>query len=177
MSFVNLTNRNQVLNLPATTVASLTIQNANDGILTSSNGTVSSISAIDTSNLSISLQTRLNTIESNQSLSLGITDVSGLDHRLTKIDASLNTLGISNISGLQTKIDKIDASLNTLSSGGSSSVGISDVSGLSIKLTSIDSSLNILTGISNSLLSGNSVNVSNFASSWSQLTNSPQDKG
>lgn len=154
MSFVNLNNRNQVLNLPATTVANLTIQDVSNGIITSSNGVISSISGIDTSNLSDSLQSRLNSIESNQS-----------------------SLAISDISGLQSTISKIDSSLNALSNAGSSTVGINDVSGLPVKLTSVDSSLNILTGISNSLLSGNSANISNFASSWSQLVNSPQDNG
>lgn len=154
MSFVNLNNRNQVLNLPATTVANLTIQDISNGIITSSNGVISSIPGIDTSNLSNSLQSRLNSIETNQT-----------------------SIGISDISGLQSTISKIDSSLNALSNSGSSTVGISDVSGLSTTLSLVDSSLNILTGISNSLLSGNSANVSNFASSWSQLANSPQDNG
>jgi photosystem II stability/assembly factor-like uncharacterized protein len=143
MSFVNLNNRNQVLNLPATTVANLTIQDISNGIITSSNGVISSIPGIDTSNLSDSLQSRLNSIETNQT-----------------------SIGISDISGLQSTISKIDSSLNALSNAGSSSIGINDVTGLSTKLSLVDS-----------LLSENSTNVSNFASSWSQLTNSPQDNG
>jgi len=161
MSFISLTNRNQVLNLPVTTVANLTIQDVSNGIITCSNGIVSSISAIDTENLSNSLQTRLNTIESTQS-SVGITDISGLQPRLNTIDSSLN---------------KIDASLNALANQGSSSVGISDVTGLSTKLTSIDSSLNVLAGNTEVALSSNSTNISNFANTWSQLANSPTDNG
>jgi hypothetical protein len=154
MSFINLNNRNQVLNLPITSISNLTIQDVSDGIVTSSNGIISSISGIDTANLSDSLQTRLNTIESNVS-SLGITDISGLQPRLSIIDTSLNALVNS----------------------GSSTVGISDVSGLPVKLSSVDASLNILSGISTLSLSSNSTNISNFAGSWSQLVNSPSDNG
>ena len=133
MSVINLTNIDSVLNLPITNIASLVVKDVSSGIITSSNGVISSIPSIDETNLSISLQTRLNSLDSGLS-SISISDVSGLQSKLNTVDSSFNTLSITNVSGLQSKLNTVDSSFNTLS--------ITNVSGLQSKLNTIDSSFN-----------------------------------
>jgi len=163
MSFISLTNLGGTLNLPNTSVSNLGVQSINNGIVTSSNGNFSSIPAIDVSNLSNTLQTRLNTIETNIT-NLGnkeITDISNVNIHLSILDSSVNTLStrvsnqVTDISGVKSSISIIDSSINILSSAST---------------LTLDGTVGLIE-------STNSQNSINFAQNWNKLTNSPTDNG
>ena len=167
MSFISLTNLGGTLNLPNTSVSNLGVQSISNGIVTSSNGSFSSIPAIDVSNLSNTLQTRLNTIETNVT-NLGnkeITDISGVYNKISLVDSSINTLSVTvanqvtDISGLKTNISVIDSSINTLSDAV-----------LNASTFTLDETVGLIE-------STNSQNSINFAQNWNKLINSPSDNG
>lgn len=85
----------------------LEIHGLENGFVRSTNGLLSGIDKIDTSNLTSTLQNRLNAIESNISIldniSLGISDISGLSSQLTDINNHIIT-ETSNITSLQGQI-------------------------------------------------------------------------
>lgn len=155
----------------------LNLNTINDGIVTSSNGTLSSIPKIDTNNLSTTLQTRLNTIESNisdidtnftnlSSLNDGIiTSSNGILSSIPKIDTTnLTTTLQTRLNTIETNITNLDESIDALS-GGSSGPDIS-----SYNFITLDAAASLIKSSSVS-------NITNFASNWSQLTNSPNDNG
>jgi hypothetical protein len=177
MSFLQITNLEELLNLSKTTNLPSNPVLMNDGIVISNSGNLSSIPKIDTSNLSTTLQTRLSTIETNisnlgtnvnslSSINDGIvTSTNGILSSISKIDTTnLSTTLQTRLSTIDSKITNLDASLNSLG-GGDSGPDI-----LSYNFITLDDAAKLIKSVS-------VTNITNFASNWAQLTNSPTDNG
>ena len=162
---LQIVNLNNMLQLPTTTVSSLNLDTISNGIVTSSNGTLSSIPNIDTTNLSTTLQTRLTTIETN--ISNLDTDVNALssisDGIVTSSNGTLSSISkidTTNLSTtLQTRLTTIETNISNLSSNSGSENYIT-----------LDDTVGLVNSVAET-------NITNFARTWSQLTNSPTDNG
>jgi chromosome segregation ATPase len=140
----------------------LEIQGLENGFVRSTNGLLSGIDKIDTSNLTSTLQSRLNTIESNISnldnISLGISDISGLQSQLTDINNHIIS-ETSNITEIQGQITS----------------HASDITSLQSQLSDIDTYITADISTNTSLESQLSTNTSSITVLQSQINAIPQE--
>lgn len=126
-------------------LGNISVSGISDGILTSFNGNLSS-SKVDVSNLSVSLQTRLNTVDAS---------INVLKVHQSQTDASLNTVtGV--VTSTSSSVSTLSSSVSTLS--GNVSTLSSSVSTLSSHLLVTDASVNALPSSSRILAIDASIN-------------------
>ena len=155
----------------------LEIQGLENGFVMSTNGLLSGIDKIDTSNLTSTLQNRLNAIESNISIldniSLGISDISGLSSQLTNINNHITT-ETSNITALQGQITTHASDITSLQ--GQITSHASDITALQGQIDALPQQSGS-SGISlddtiNTLIPMSTMVNSNFAKEWITCDNS-----
>jgi hypothetical protein len=131
---------------------SLNIDGVPNGFLKLSSSIVSSNTTIDTNDLSNTVKTRLNTIESN----------------ITTLQTGSGDIGISDVTNLQSTLSTIQGNITTLqnASGG----GITTEEATTI-------ATNVATTTAINIATPSAKNINNFAKSWTQFTNSPTDNG
>jgi hypothetical protein len=152
----------------------LNISTLSDGFLKSnSSANISTTSTIDTNDLSNSIKTRLNTIESDITTlqsSSGLPELS--DGFVKSVSGSLTSgnINISDVTNLQNTLNTIGSNITTLQNASGGSSGLTEE-----EVTTI--STNISTIVATNIAQQPAKNISNFGRSWSQFTNSPTDNG